>query len=279
MKSWSTSAKTWSSWRISASSQRKLSERLAGQRRLEEVRELLGALRVGVVAEEDAAHLARGSRPSPPAAARGSAESAAARSGSPSSPSPGRGRAARAGRAPRGSARRSPRRAAGSGFAGGLDHEQHVAGGDLLALARAHLLHDAGDRRVEADLHLHRLEQAERLTGRDASPACDVDRDDHRGRARAHLARDLPAEAVGPPLDLDAHARLRRVVEQAQRAAPDLEARGVQALLAERRGDDAPVEVHAVAPGADRVDLELVALAAVGEVDVLALRRAGCATP
>ena len=81
--------------------------------------------------------------------------------------------------------------------------------------------HDAAHRRREADLHLHRLEQAERLPRDDAVAGRHVDRGDHRRRHRAHLADGLPAEAVRVALDLDAHAELGLVVQDAQRAAAE----------------------------------------------------------
>ena len=145
--------------RTSASSARKASESAAGQRRLEELGEPLGALGVHVVAEQHAAHLlAHGvdriacarrpaaRRPRRDRARRGARRRSARNSGSSgsgSSASASRARpcvpASASARARSRGARRPPRPA---------------------RPARAHLRHDAGDRRVEADLHLHRLEAA-----------------------------------------------------------------------------------------------------------------------
>ena len=70
-------------------------------------------------------------------------------------------------------------------------------------------LHRALERRVHRDLHLHRLEDDERLAGRTVSPGLDLD-SDHRAR---HRRRDR-ALAVAPPramrLDVDVRRRCGR---------------------------------------------------------------------
>ena len=72
-------------------------------------------------------------------------------------------------------------------------------------------------------------------------------------------------------VDLEAQAAVVDVVVDAADAIVDHEARGVRALFAHHGADGDAVEMHAVAPGADRVDLEPVALAAEREIDLLAL--------
>jgi hypothetical protein len=239
---------------------------------LEEAGELLGALRVGVVAEEHPAHLAA-DRLHRLAAAPGLGGVGGQQVRRPEvavGPRPEQGLE---GIGLLGEDQpRAPPRVRG-GAAGRLDHEQHLARCHLLALARAHLADDARDRGVEADLHLHGLEEAEGPSHLDPVARRDVDGDHHRRRAGPHLAGHLPAEAVGAALDLDADAGLGRIVENAEGAAAELDAPGAERLLPERRGHDAAVEVHPVAPGADRVDVECVRLALVAEVDALALGR------
>ena len=124
------------------------------------------------------------------------------------------------------------RRRARAAVFGGFDHQQHVARGDLPAGPDAHLAHDAGNRRVERDFGLHRLEHAERFARFDAIARRHVQRDDQRGRRRAHLTDALPREEAGESIDLDAHAARVRVVQHAQRAAADAQVRCVRAFAA-----------------------------------------------
>ena len=265
-----------SSWRISASSPRKL---LARARREAAPR----GTRPGARCAPDSRR-SRGARGAPRRAPPRRALAALVRGGA---------RPRRAGRARRGVAlgaaretaaragraapeARAARRALALGILRppGLDHEQHVARGDLLPRAHAHLLHDARDRAPRS-----RSPSSSPRAGRAAG------RPSTRRRARRAIAttiagvpaRTWPAvcepKRVGAPLDLDAQpdVRRRRRAGAAMRLA-DL--RGARRGAPSSRSVAATaraVEVHAVAPGADRVDLEPILLAAVAEIDLLAL--------
>ena len=248
-----------------------LRRELVRQRRVEQRDEALDALLVHVVAEEDVQHLVAhgferlaanvgrggiGAREIGRAelAVRAGREERLERVGHLGEAQPARG----------GRSRRAVRAR--------IDHQQHLAGGHLLPALREHLLDDARDGRGEADLHLHGFEHAERLADLDALARAHVDRHHHRRRSRAHLAGRLSREEVGVALDLEAQARLGGVVEQAQRAVAHAQARRVPALLAQAGRHHAAVEVHAVAPGAHRVDHQPVRLAAVAEIDLLSHR-------
>src|SRR6478672_1266245 len=90
---------------------------------------------------------------------------------------------------------------AGSSTTEGLHLEEHGAERDLLARFRADGGHRAGERRLERQLHLHRLQYAEPLSLLDSIPLRDVDREHgarHRGGETALAHRGAGArERVG----------------------------------------------------------------------------------
>ena len=87
------------------------------------------------------------------------------------------------------------------------------------------------------------------------------------------MPRGLPAEAIGASVELEAQPDLRRVVDDPSRPVRELEPRQVPIAFPERDGDGAAIEVHAIAPGSEREDLEPIAGTAEREVDLLADRR------
>ena len=74
-------------------------------------------------------------------------------------------------------------------------------------------------------------------------------------------------------VDFDAQPLVVAVVEQAQAPPARDERAAVGAVAAQLHGHDEAVEVDAVAPGADRVDVEAIRLAAMREIDALTRRR------
>ena len=130
-----------------------------------------------------------------------------------------------------------PRRPVGFVLVGFLDHQDHVARRDLLPLLRDDLLDGAGDRRVEADLHLHGFEQAEGLPDFHRLADRDLDGHDDGGRARTHLSRHLGTEAERVTVDFETQPAIVRVVDDAPDAIVDLEPGRVIPLLAHRRAD------------------------------------------
>ena len=65
-------------------------------------------------------------------------------------------------------------------------------------------------------------------------------------------------------VDLEAESAIIDVVVDAADAVVDHEARRMRALFAHHGADGDAVEVDAVAPGTDRVDLQAIALAVEG---------------
>ena len=170
-------------------------------------------------------------------------------------------------------ARRRELARAGASLAGSITSSTSPAA-TLLAGAHAHLGHDARDRCGEPDLHLHRLEESERLARGDRVADRHVKRHDHRRRHGAHLADRLPAEAVRVAFHLDAQRRARS--RRAARAACGRRASSSATCASPSRSghrDVAPVEVDAVAPAAEREHLQLVARPDVRQLDLLADRR------
>src|SRR6185436_19970148 len=86
-------------------------------------------------------------------------------------------------------------------------------------------------------------------------------------------AGGLSSEAVRAPVALDAEIRVREIVQHAIEAAAEHEPRAVVPLFAERHADRATVQLDAILPAADRVDLQAILLAAIREVDALPHRR------
>ena len=126
----------------------------------------------------------------------------AARSGAPSSPSAPGAKSGSSGSAPRrGSAGSGAPRAPGRRVPGSITSSTSPAA-TCWPRCATHLLHDARDGRVEADLHLHGFEHAERLADLDAIARAHVDRDHHRRRSRAHVAGGLAARSDGRCLRL-----------------------------------------------------------------------------
>ncbi|MFP8874879.1 MAG: hypothetical protein VCB42_10265, partial [Myxococcota bacterium] len=156
-------------------------------------------------------------------------------------------------------------------IASGIDDEKYIASGDLLARANANFGHHASDRSLEADLHLHRLEQAQRLPQLDAIPGFHLHRHHHGRRPRGHLADGLPAEAIGMAIDFDAKTGIGGIEDDPVNAIIDDQASRLSTLLPHRRTHHLAVQVNAVAPRPYRVHLEPVALTHVGEIDLLPL--------
>ena len=142
----------------------------------------------------------------------------------------------------------------------------------MLAATHAHVGHQTGDRSRKGDLHLHRLEQAECLSGADAVARADVHRHDHGRRAGAHHAGGVPPEAQRSTLDLEPHAGGAGIVEHAQLAIADLQARRVAAGFAQCHGGGLLAELDAVAPRADGEDFGAIGLAAIRQRDLLPVR-------
>ena len=141
----------------------------------------------------------------------------------------------------------------------------------LLALANPDLANHSRHRSLEGDFHLHRLDQSQGLADLDPVSHLHVDRDDHRRGSRRDPAEGLPTKSIGVTVDLHPEADLRAIVENAPGPVVDDEPRRLGAFLAHRGPHDAAVEVHTIAPGANRVDLEAIALASVREIDLLSL--------
>ena len=103
---------------------------------------------------------------------------------------------------------RSMRAAAGgapsSSVADRLDAEQRRAGVDLHVAGDEHVAHPPGDRRGDADLHLHRLDDDRGgRRRRRRRPGATSTRDHERGGRRPHDAGVVAGEAVGDAVDLD----------------------------------------------------------------------------
>ena len=116
---------------------------------------------------------------------------------------------------------------------------------DAVARRDVHRLHRALERRVHGDLHLHRLEDDERLRARTSSPGRDLEAD-HRARHRGGH-RGSRRAATARPVRLDVDVRRRRGTEgRGGSAATDVaegggarrtrEARERRVLGEERRG-------------------------------------------
>ena len=263
-KSCSTSAKTHELVRGARRARRGARrESVGGQRRLEEASTSCSARSAfDVVAEQHAADLVaqRVAIAARRALARASAR---ARSGAPSSPSASARRAARADRR-LGERERAPRRAVARRPSRRARSRSSTSPAATCWPRRTRTsLHDAGDRRVRSRSPSSSL-RAGRAAGRPrrGRPAATCDRDDHRRRAGAHLARASASRsgAARPSTSRRSAALGRVVAARAACGSPMREARGVRALLAQRRRRRrAPSRCDAVAPGAEREDLQPVA--------------------
>ena len=89
----------------------------------------------------------------------------------------------------------------GSTDRGRLDHEEDSPQRDLLTGLGADLGDTSGERRLERQLHLHRLQHAERLAFGDLGASRDIDREHGAGHRREQAAvasgRTMVAEHVG----------------------------------------------------------------------------------
>ena len=232
-------------------------------RRLEKLGQALGPVRIGVVAEKDPAHFAPNCPKGLAAGTRSGGESKGVMNIV--------GPVAENRREGIGNLRKlEPCHGSclGLGVARRLDDHQGVTGRHLLSRPDEHLGDDSPHGGREGDLHLHRLEDADRLPGRYRVADLRVDRDNHGGRACAHLAGPMEAEAVDGAFDLDPDPAAH-VIEKPQSPVAQLQAGEVFSLFAKSGLDDAPVKVHAVAPVAGGHDLKTVGFAAEREVDLL----------
>jgi hypothetical protein len=86
--------------------------------------------------------------------------------------------------------------------AGAVEAEQRSAGVDLAVHRGPHLADPTGERRPHRRLHLHALEDDDRLTGLDLVARRDADGDDHGRGGRADDPADVPAHPVRLAVDL-----------------------------------------------------------------------------
>ena len=139
-----------------------------------------------------------------------------------------------------------------------VDDHEGVARADLDVRHDAHLAHVAAERGDDRGLHLHRLEDDERLSGLDRVARLDRHRHhDRRGRRR-HQALRVAGERVGHALDLDEvgaaldereHAAGRAAAQQAPLG-------GLEPPLAQGRAQPLDAHVDAVAVLLDPVAVD-----------------------
>jgi hypothetical protein len=93
-----------------------------------------------------------------------------------------------------------------------LDGQQRLPRRHLLTAAREHFLDHTANGRLEADLHLHRLEQPDGLARLHLVSRSHVDRNHHGGRSGLYVSGQFVAKAVGAAFDFHAQAAIGRVV-------------------------------------------------------------------
>ena len=91
-----------------------------------------------------------------------------------------------------------------AGVVAGINYEQNIARGDLLACTDTNLTHGARNRCLKTNLHFHGFEQSETLARLDALALFNMQGHHHRRRCRTNLTRCLEPETVGPPIEFKA---------------------------------------------------------------------------
>jgi hypothetical protein len=154
----------------------------------------------------------------------------------------------------------------------GAQAQQRGTGIDLGVHTHRDRDHDAGHRRADGGLHLHRFEHRDRVAGGQLHARLNVHGDDQRRPAGAHDHAVLALDPMGAAVGLDAPARAAGDHQQAvpAPAAGDAALTGAQRIDADV-GAGAAV-AHRVLARTDVVDIQAVTHAAVGQHDARAHR-------